>query len=106
MAMVKKSMGTEKGVVEWTFLTNHSHVLICLAADPDALMRDVALTVGITERAVQKIVSDLEDGGYLVRERDGRRNHYRVRLGGFLRHPMESHVSIGALVKALKPRAR
>jgi DNA-binding MarR family transcriptional regulator len=78
MATTKKGTEPERGTVDWTFLTNHSHVLICLATDPDALMRDVAVTVGITERAVQKIVSDLEDGGYLVRERDGRRNHYRV----------------------------
>ena len=95
-----------RGSVDWTFLTNHSHVLICLATNPDALMRDVAVTVGITERAVQKIVSDLEEEGYLVRERDGRRNHYRVKLAGYLRHPMESHVSIGALIKVLKPRDR
>jgi len=106
MAIGKKVTEPDRGSVDWTFLTNHSHVLICLAADPDALMRDVALAVGITERAVQKIVSDLEDEGYLVRERDGRRNHYRVKLAGYLRHPMENHVSIGALIKALKPRGR
>lgn len=106
MAVLRKPPDDADARIEWTFLTNHSHVLICLAKDPDALMRDVAVAVGITERAVQKIVSDLEGGGYLVRERDGRRNHYRVKLAGYLRHPMERHVSVGALIKALNPRDR
>jgi len=88
----------------WTFLTNHSHVLVLLAQEPDARMRDVATRVGITERAVQKIVADLEVGGYLERERDGRRNHYKVSLRGRFRHPIESHASVGALVKLLSGR--
>ena len=58
----------------WTFLSNHAHVLVCLAQDPDARLRDVALSVGITERAVQKIVSDLAAAGVIERERAGRRN--------------------------------
>ncbi len=64
----------------WTFLSNHAHVLVCLAIDPDARLRDVALSVGITERAVQKIVSDLEEAGVIIRERSGRRNSYRLDL--------------------------
>lgn len=86
---------------QWTFLSNHGHVLVCLAGDPDARLRDVALAVGITERAVQKIVSDLEDGGVVERVRDGRRNRYRLFLDKPLRHPLESHRSIGALLSMI-----
>lgn len=73
----------------WTFLTNHSHVLICLALDPELRLRDVAERVGITERAVQKIVAELEEGEVLTRTRVGRRNRYRIREGKSLRHPVE-----------------
>ncbi len=82
----------------WTFLTNHAHVLLCIAADPEVRLRDVATRVGITERAVQRIVSDLEEGGYLQREREGRRNHYTVRGDQPLRHPVECHRSVAALI--------
>ena len=81
----------------WTFLSNHAHVLVCLAQDPDARLRDVALSVGITERAVQKIVSDLEQAGVIVRERAGRRNSYRLNLEVPLRHALESHKTVGIL---------
>jgi DNA-binding transcriptional ArsR family regulator len=87
-----------EGGRHWTFLSNHGHVLVCLARDPDARLRDVALAVGITERAVQKIVSDLEDAGVVERVREGRRNRYRLFLDRPLRHPIESHRSIGALL--------
>lgn len=89
----------------WTFLSNHSHVLVCLAQNSDARLRDVAQTVGITERAVQKIVADLEAGGVLSRERRGRRNHYRLHPERPLRHPIESHRTVGALVGMLLERA-
>ena len=82
----------------WTFLTNHAHVLLCLAADPEARMRDVSQRVGITERAVQKIVSDLEIAGVVVRERCGRRNTYRLNESAPLRHPLEAHRSVGTLL--------
>ena len=75
----------------WTFLTNHSHVLICLALEPDMLLREVAMKVGITERAVQKIVLELEEGGVLVRTKVGRRNHYTIKETRALRHPVEGH---------------
>ena len=87
----------------WTFLTNHAHVLICLALDPAARMRDVASKVGITERAVQRIVADLEGAGYLEREREGRRNNYRVRPDLPLRHPVEAHRTIAALIRLGRP---
>lgn len=86
---------------QWTFLSNHAHVLVCLASDPGARLRDVAVQVGITERAVQKIVSDLESAGVLTRERDGRRNRYHMALDRPLRHPVERHRSIGALLGML-----
>jgi len=82
----------------WTFLSNHGHVLVCLARDPDARLRDVALAVGITERAVQKIVSDLEEAGVVERVRDGRRNRYRLFLERPLRHPIEAHRTVGSLL--------
>lgn len=79
----------------WTFLSNHGHVLVSLAADPEARMRDVAVQVGITERAVQMIVRDLEEGGFLIRERVGRRNRYTVVKQGRFRHALEAHVRVG-----------
>ena len=83
---------------QWTFLSNHGHVLICLARDPEARLRDVAQAVGITERAVQKIVADLETAGVLTRERTGRRNRYQLAAGRPLRHPLEAHRTVGALL--------
>ena len=82
----------------WTFLSNHAHVLVCLALDPDGRLRDVATEVGITERAVQGIVGDLEHAGVILRERQGRRNTYRPRLDAPLRHPLEAHRPVGALL--------
>jgi DNA-binding MarR family transcriptional regulator len=91
----------------WTFLTNHSHVLICLAAEPDARVRDIAARVGITERGVQKILSELAAGGVIEREREGRRNRYTVRKSVPLRHPIESHRSVGHLLTLCeRPKAK
>lgn len=86
----------------WTFLTNHSHVLICLALEPDMLLREVAQKVGITERAVQKIVLELEDGGVLTRTKVGRRNHYTIKEGRSLRHPVEGHRQIKDLLDMVR----
>jgi DNA-binding Lrp family transcriptional regulator len=85
----------------WTFLTNHGHVLVALAQDPELRLRDLSEQVGITERAVQSILSDLEDAGYLKRTRVGRRNHYELDLKRPLRHPLERHQLIGELVRAV-----
>ena len=82
----------------WTFFSNHAHVLVCLARDPAQRLRDVAATVGITERAVQKIVADLEAGGVLSRRREGRRNRYTIRDDVPLRHPIEAHRRVGDLL--------
>ncbi len=83
----------------WTFLSNHSHVLICLAGDPMMRMRDVASQVGITERAVQRIIAELEEGGVLKRTREGRQNRYEIDYDLPLRHPLESHRSIGDILR-------
>ena len=91
----KKSLPSAAG---WTFLTNHSHVLICLDSEPDLRIREIALRVGITERAVQKIVAELEEGGVLTREREGRRNHYKIHRTVPLRHPIESSRTVGHLM--------
>ncbi|GAA4677735.1 MarR family transcriptional regulator [Pseudonocardia yuanmonensis] len=83
---------------EWTFLTNHGHVLLALARDPQARLRDVATRVGITERSVQAIVADLEDEGYLTRIRVGRRNVYQLHPHRRFRHPAEARHRIGELL--------
>jgi predicted transcriptional regulator len=92
---------TTTGGRHWTFLSNHGHVLVCLALDPHTRLRDVAARVGITERAVQKIVGDLEEAGVLVRERSGRRNSYHLNANVPLRHTLEAHRTVGALLGLL-----
>lgn len=82
----------------WTFLSNHAHVLLLLAQDPEIRLRDVADQVGITERAVQRIVADLEEAKYIEREKQGRRNRYLVHPDLPLRHPIESHRKVSALL--------
>lgn len=83
---------------QWTLLTNHGRVLLILAGDPDVRLRDVAASVGITERSVQMIVADLEGAGYITRERRGRRNHYAVHAAMHFRHPHEADHSVGELL--------
>jgi DNA-binding MarR family transcriptional regulator len=87
----------------WTFLSNHGHVLVCLARDPDARLRDVAEGVGITERAVQQILRDLVDGHYVEKEKIGRRNRYRVVRSAHFRHPLEAGLTVGAFLDLLVP---
>ena len=82
----------------WTFLSNHSHVIICLARDAEMRVRDIAIAVGITERAVIRIILELEEAGYIRKERIGRRNHYTIAPEKHLRHPLESHHSIRAIL--------
>jgi predicted transcriptional regulator len=90
----------------WTFLTNHAHVMVCLARDPHARIRDIAASVGITERAAQRIVAELEQAGYLIRRRTGRRNHYTLVTELPLRHPLEGDKSLGDLLGVLVPGPR
>jgi DNA-binding IclR family transcriptional regulator len=85
----------------WTFLTNHAHVLVALAREPNLRLRDVATQVGITERSAQTIVRDLVDAGYLRRRRVGRRNHYVINVRKPFRHPMEQRHQVGELLELL-----
>lgn len=89
----------------WTFLSNHGHVLVALARDPAVRIRDIAVQVGITERAVQLIVHDLNQAGYVTVERIGRRNHYSVDNNLPLRHDLERHTRIGDLLAVLETPA-
>jgi DNA-binding MarR family transcriptional regulator len=99
--MKTKEPETKTPVGSWRFLTNHAHVLLCIARDPRARVRDVAEQVGITERATQRILSELIAEGYATRTRVGRRNHYAINLGGHLRHPIFRDLSIGPLLEVL-----
>jgi len=89
---------------KWTFLTNHTHVLLALAADPDARLRDISQRVGITERATQLIVKDLTTEGYVTKAKVGRRNSYAVIGGHSFRHPAESAVGLDELLRIFRPR--
>jgi DNA-binding MarR family transcriptional regulator len=97
---------TDRETLGWTFLSNHTHVLLCLANDPTIRQRDIALSVGITERSVGLIIADLVDAGYVEKHRSGRRNEYTVNRDLRLRHPLEAHHSIGELLDVLSPRIR
>lgn len=88
----------DRPAAAWTFFTNHGHVIFLLATSPDMRLRDVADGVGITERAAQRIVRDLEECGYIGIEKNGRRNHYVVYLDRPLRHPVEHHRTVRDLV--------
>lgn len=86
---------------EWTFLSNHGHVFLCLAQEPGIRLRDVADRVGITERAVQRIVADLDEAGYLSRARAGRRNLYELHTDRRFRHPVVAHGEVSLLLSLL-----
>lgn len=85
----------------WTFLTNHTHILVVLAKDPSARIRDLADEVGITQRAVQRILAELTEGGILKVRKEGRRNSYSINRRTRLRHPLESRHTIGELLDLL-----
>ncbi|MDQ3739849.1 MAG: MarR family transcriptional regulator [Actinomycetota bacterium] len=90
----------------WTFLTNHAQVLLAIAREPTARMRDIADAVGITERAAQRIVTDLVDEGYVDRRRVGRRNEYKVNEHTRMRHPLARDHEVGEILGVLsEPRA-
>jgi len=90
----------------WHFLTSHAQVLLCLQRNPRVRLRDVAETVGITERAAQRIVSELVEAGYVQREREGRRNHYVLDRSVPMRHPSQLNHEIGDLLDLLQPEER
>ncbi|GDY12570.1 hypothetical protein LBMAG53_14480 [Planctomycetota bacterium] len=97
-SQAQASIAVRADGARWTFLSNHAHVLICLAKDGDLRMRDLAARIGITERAVQMIVADLVAAGYLQVSKDGRRNHYAVNDSLYLRHPVEKHRQVKDLL--------
>ena len=86
---------------DWTFFSNYGHVLVCLARNREARLRDVAADVGITERAVQKIVRDMQDAGFITVTKQGRCNRYRINRRKSLRHGLESHCSVGKLLSLI-----
>lgn len=86
----------------WTFLTNHGHVLLAVHRNPDLRQRDISRMVGITEGAVQRILTDLEHSGYIHREKVGRRNRYQIVAGTPLRHPLEQNHTISELLELLE----
>lgn len=85
----------------WTFLSNNAHVLICIARNPEARLRDIALAVDITERTAQRIINQLREAGVLNLEKAGRRNHYTINLDSELRHPLEAESTVGDLLTTL-----
>jgi predicted transcriptional regulator len=89
----------------WHFLTSHTQVLLAIHRDPDVRLRDVASSVGITERAAQRIVNDLVEAGYVTRERHGRRNRYAIKADVPMRHPAQFEHQIGELLEVLRSDA-
>lgn len=89
----------------WTFLTNHARVLILIAENSDIRLRDIAVRIGITERATQRIVVELEADGYLSHEKEGRRNRYSLHPDAYLRHPLENEIEIGQLIDFISSRS-
>ena len=92
---------SQEPLSRWDFLTNHAHVLVCVARDPGIRIRDIAAAIGITERAAHRIVSELVDEGYLVRQQQGRRNHYEVKTKLPLPHPLADELEVGDLLEVL-----
>lgn len=85
----------------WTFVTNHTRVLIAISHNPDIRVREIAGIAGITERSAQRIVADLEEEAYLTHEKIGRRNHHHVKPTAAMRHPLEQDVEVGLLIELL-----
>jgi DNA-binding MarR family transcriptional regulator len=104
--VVQKTSDSKPRGSTWLVLTNHGNVLLCVARDPTIRISEIATRVGIGERAAQKIVADLVDGGYLVRTREGRRNRYQVNRSAHLRHPLFSDLEIGPLLDVLHDGGR
>lgn len=98
-------MSTHEQHSSWTFLTNHTQVLLCLARDPQVRLRDVAADVGITERAAQRILADLVASGYVERHRVGRRNEYTINRDQAMRHVAQVGRQVGGLLDLLGPDA-
>ncbi|MGI8461356.1 MAG: helix-turn-helix transcriptional regulator [Solirubrobacterales bacterium] len=98
---IQIQVGAQVPPPRWGFLTNHAHVLTCVAHDPGIRLRDIAAAVGITERAAQRILSELVEEGYVLRTREGRRNRYEVQSGLPLPHPLTQGRVVGDLLSIL-----
>ena len=90
----------------WTFFSNYAHVLVCLAETPEATLREIADRVGITERSAMRLITNLDDAGILRRVKQGRRNTYLIDTSAHLRHPIEEHCTVGALLETILSPAR
>jgi DNA-binding MarR family transcriptional regulator len=101
LAQAGKPAANNQPTGRWVFLTNHAHVLLCIARDPQARTRDIAEQVGITERATQRILAELRAEGYVTRTKVGRRNRYTINTRGHLRHPIFRNLAIGPLLDVL-----
>jgi hypothetical protein len=95
------SCASLRNVPEWSFLTNHARVLLCIAHDPGARLRDISSTLGITERSAHGIITDLTKAGYVVKQKDGRRNRYRIEADLPLREPLSREPAIGEVLAVL-----
>ena len=91
-----------EGRPPWTIFSNHAHVLVCIARNPEETVREIARKVGITERAVHRILGDLEEAEVITRERNGRRNSYTLSLDRPLRHPLEANTTIAEVIKVIE----
>ena len=100
--MSSETNSNETHSKSWSFLTNHTQVLLCIARDPETRLRDIAETVGITERAVQRIVADLMESGFVTRERVGRRSRYTLHREARMRHPAQFDHEIGEMLDLLE----
>ena len=98
----KKAISQRESTSGWTFLTNHTHILVCLARDGALTARNLAMQIGITERSVQRILAELRADGVLVHQKVGRQNVYEINRDFQLRHPLEEHQTIGKLLRILK----
>lgn len=103
--MLQPSSKLHHPIPGFDFFTNHAHVLFLIARDGDLRMRELAAEIGITERAVQRIVEDLTANGYLTVTKEGRRNRYQVQRDLPLRHHVEAHRNVGQLVNCIFPEA-
>ncbi|EIE00200.1 winged helix-turn-helix transcriptional regulator [Leptospira licerasiae] len=99
--IIEKKDPSEPAKHQWTFLSHHAHVLLCINADPTVRIRDLATKVGITERAVVGIIEDLEEADIIVRNKEGRRNHYKINKKASLRHKLKSHKTVSDLLRIL-----
>jgi DNA-binding transcriptional ArsR family regulator len=103
----ERTTGTAgEAVPRWDFLTNHAHVLLCISQDPGIRLRDIAAAIGITERSAHKVLSELIEQGYVLRERHGRRNRYKVKPELPLRHPLVREREVGELLEVLSRSER